>query len=202
MIKTNNITSALSIVFLIAAAFSLSACHSISEESCVGGDWESIGFKDGSKGKKITKADKYNKRCAKFDAVVDLDSYQTGYEAGLPRYCTFENGYERGIDGSSYNKVCAGDLAQDYAPGYEQGRVIYQIYQEHDSMLAQYENYDSALFSVRRKLREDDITDKERERLNRKARRLKQEMYVLQREIRTFERRYDLPISSLRRNSF
>lgn len=194
--------SYLSVVILALTAFSLSACSSISEETCVGGNWETIGFEDGAKGKKASKTDKYAKRCAKYDAVVDLDSYMTGYEAGLPRYCTFENGYERGLDGSSYNSVCGGELAADYAPGYEEGRMVYRIYQEHNAMLSNYDRYGSALYDVRRRLREDELSDDERKRLNNKARRLKRDMYSLNRDIREFERRYDLPRSSLGRDLY
>ncbi|MGB0906489.1 MAG: DUF2799 domain-containing protein [Maricaulaceae bacterium] len=193
MINTKTISSILVPLFIAAASFSLSACHSISEESCVTGNWEAIGFKDGSKGKAPGKTADYAKRCAKFDSIVDQAAYQSGYNAGLPSYCTFERGYERGVSGSSYKQVCSGELAADYAPGYDEGRVVYEIYQQHGEMVERHEDVSVALYEVRRKLAEDELVDNDRKRLRKKAKRLKYRLEDLRVDIRVFERLHDIP---------
>jgi len=192
--------SKLFILSLFAAGtLSLSACKTVSEDTCMAGNWEAVGFKDGTNGKSAERLSKIAESCHKYGVSVDNLSYMTGYEAGLPKYCTFERGFERGESGSSYNEVCTGELAAEYGPGYEEGRVRYQIHSKHAQLVDRYEDITTDLYYVRENLRRDDLTDKERNRLRYRARRLENSMDSARYDIRQFERKYGLSRASIGR---
>lgn len=170
----------------------LSGCQTVSEDVCLAGNWEAIGFKDGANGKSENRLGKIVEGCAKYGSSVDNQAYWAGYEAGLTKYCTFQRGYSRGESGGSYNQVCSGDLAMDYAPGYEEGHAIYEIHREHKRLISRYEDRAGAFYDVRTRLQNPDLEDEERRRLKKKARRLEHEMDNLRYNIRQFERRHGL----------
>ena len=108
----------------------LSGCASISEEKCQAGNWQELGYRDGSNGVKRGKASKIADTCAKYGIDMNFDAYLAGFNQGLPSYCTYERGFALGENGSSYNQICSGELAADFAPGYDEGRAVYEIYKE------------------------------------------------------------------------
>ena len=153
----------------------LSGCESISEEDCQLGAWGDFGYKDGISGRSSSRIAKYAEKCGKVGITPDRDAYLQGHSQGVVKYCTYERGYERGKGGDSYNQVCSGDLAIDFAPGYDAGRAVYEIHQEHKSLVAQYDDRINALLEVERRLAEEEMDDKERRRLRKKAKRLEGE---------------------------
>lgn len=177
----------------LVAAFGLSACETISEEDCEIGAWGDFGYQDGVNGRSSGRVAEYAKRCGEFGIQPDRSTYLEGYQQGIVKYCTYERGYERGENGDSYNQACSGDLATDFAAGYDAGRIIYEIYQEHKSLIARYDDRIEALTEVRRRLREDEMDDKERRRLQKKERRLEDEADDIRIDVRAFERIHDLP---------
>lgn len=178
---------------MAASALALSACSSVvSEEVCEVGNWESQGFEDGSKGRSPDRLNKIVKACTEYGLSVDNQSWLKGYEAGLPRYCTYERGYERGESGSSYNQVCGGELAEEYGPGYEEGRQRYAIYQKYEELVERYEYKRSILTERRRRLQDPDLTDRQRRDLQRNIRRLEYDIDNLRYNIQQFARRHNL----------
>lgn len=190
-------------LFLIASAATLlggttlSGCASISEDTCQAGNWEALGYKDGTRGVRRDKIASYADRCAKFGISLNPTEYLAGFNAGLPTYCTYERGYSLGENGSDYNQVCAGDLAVDFAPGYDAGRAVYAVYQEHDSLINRYENLVSKITGVEDRLATEELTDEDVRRLRRKLRRFEREADDARIDIRAFERINDLPKHSL-----
>lgn len=182
------------IVVMLGLSLSiLGGCASISEEDCQIGAWSEYGYEDGVKGKSSDRVSDYAKTCAEHGVKPDIDAYLASYERGIQRYCTYQQGYELGENGSSYNQACAGDLAADFAAGYDEGRVVYEIYQEHKRLISDYEDTVDALVETRRKLREDELTDDERRRLEKKEIRLEDRREDTRIDIRAFERLHDLP---------
>jgi len=178
---------------LTVSAFGLSGCKTISQDSCLTGNWEAIGFKDGANGKSTKRLSKIAESCSEYGVSVDNQAYWSGYDLGLTKYCTFERGFARGESGGSYNQVCSGDLAEYYAPGYQEGRIIYDIHREHDRLVDRYYDKYSALDHVRDRLRQEEMSDKERRRLKDKARRLENDLDRIRYNIRSFERQHNLP---------
>ena len=178
---------------LIGVVASLSACASISEDSCYAGTWEELGYKDGLNGRASTRIASYAKECSKYGVLPDRQAYLSAYDQGIIRYCTYERGFARGERGSSYNQACSGPLAAAFAPGYDAGRAVYDIRQEHRSLIASYYDTVDALIETRRKLREDELIPKEVKRLEKKKARLKRRKEDLRIDIRTLERLHGLP---------
>lgn len=178
---------------IIAVLTGLSGCASISEEDCNIGAWSEYGYKDGINGRSSDRVSKYANKCGEFGVKPDSQSYLEGYDRGVVKYCTYERGYASGEDGNSYNQVCSGPLAGDYAPGYDAGRVVFEIYEEHKSLIASYDDTVHDLTEVRRKLREDELEEGERRRLRKKEYRLEQRADDKRIDVRAFERLHDLP---------
>lgn len=65
---------------------SVTGCHSISEEACLSGSWEDIGFKDGEAGRSRSRLADISERCAKFNVTPDRTAYIRGLEMGLIRF--------------------------------------------------------------------------------------------------------------------
>ena len=170
------------------AAMSLSGCATISEGDCVTGSWQDIGYKDGRKGKSRGRFADIAKTCNKYNIVPDRTAYMKGYDQGLPLYCTYDTGYDRGADGSSINRECSGAGFTGYIDGHAEGRIFYDIKSEHQDLIAQYEDAENALIDVRRRLSEDEMDADETKRLRKKAYRLETLAEDLRIDIRAMER--------------
>ena len=194
----------LNAVILSGVVIGLTGCTSISEDECISGNWSDIGYKDGVKGKSRGKLADYAKTCMKYGAEPNRDVYLMAFESGLVKYCTFEQGLKLGENGSSYNQVCSGDLANGFSQGYDEGRVVYEINREHKRLISDYEETLEDLVDVRGRLA-GDIIDKdgesniiplstsERKRLTKKQYRLEGELDDKRQDVRDFEYANDLP---------
>lgn len=194
----------LNAVILSGVVIGLTGCASISEDECISGNWSDIGYKDGVNGKSRGKLADYAKTCIKYGVEPNRDVYLTAFENGLVKYCTFEQGLKLGENGSSYNQVCSGDLANGFSQGYDEGRVVYEINREHKRLISDYEETLEDLVDVRGRLA-GDIIDKdgegniiplstsERKRLTKKQYRLEGELDDKRQDVRDFEYANDLP---------
>ena len=194
----------LNAVILSGVLIGLTGCASISEDECISGNWSDIGYKDGVNGKSSGKLADYTKTCMKYGAEPNRDVYLTAFENGLVKYCTFQQGLKLGENGSSYNQVCSGDLANGFSQGYDEGRVVYEINREHKRLISDYEETLEDLVDVRGRLA-GDIIDKdgegniiplstsERKRLTKKQYRLEGELDDKRQDVRDFEYANDLP---------
>ena len=196
--------SILNTAILSLAVIGFAGCASISEGECVSGNWSDIGYQDGVKGKARGKLADYTKTCAKYGAEPNRDAYLMAYESGLVKYCTYQRGYDLGESGSSYNQVCSGNLADGFSQGYDEGRVVYEIYREHKRLISEYEDTLEALINVRGRLagdigEEDDdgiiipLSRNERERLVKKQYRLEGKLDDYRQDIRDYEYANNLP---------
>lgn len=183
-------------ILLSAAALviaSLSGCASISEDQCLAGNWAERGYKDGAKGVSRGRLADYADTCAKYAVSPHNAAYLDNYEAGLVTYCTFERGFTRGKNGDSYNQVCSGDLAREFAPGFDDGRVVYEITQEHERLIHAFQNTRDQLIDVRIRLENPELSEGERKRLHTKEHRLADRRENLRIDIRAYERLHDIP---------
>jgi len=178
---------------LSLAIFGLAGCASISEGDCIAGSWSDIGYKDGVNGKARGKLADYAKTCAKYGVTPDRTAYLTAFDQGLVKYCTYEQGFELGENGRSFNQVCANDPQSGFAQGYDEGRVVYEIYAEHKRLIENYDDTLEALVEVRRRLNEDEMPPEERKRLTKKQYRLEGELDNVRIDIRAHERVNNLP---------
>ena len=181
----------ISIILLTSAG--LSACATLSEDKCLAGNWQELGYRDGSNGAKRDKASKIADTCAKYGVELNFESYLSGFDRGVSTYCTYERGYALGENGSSYNQICSGDLAADFAPGYDDGRAIYEVYQEHASLVSNYENKLDDITGTLTRLETENLKPEDRTRLRKKLRKFRRQAEDMKVDIRAWERLHDLP---------
>ncbi|MEM7242623.1 MAG: DUF2799 domain-containing protein [Pseudomonadota bacterium] len=104
----------------------LSAC-ALSEETCQTGDWTAIGKADGARGLDAAQLERYQKRCAKFDAMPDAKAWEAGRQDGLKLYCTLPNAYDLGKQGRRLRPACAPETQANMQTAYRDGRTLYDI---------------------------------------------------------------------------
>jgi len=185
--------SLLGLGLVFGASVLSGGCATISKDDCLAGNWAERGLKDGRNGKSRSRLSEYKDKCAKHSAVVDHTTYLREYERGLVSYCVYDKGYDKAASGGSYNSVCNGPLAPDYTAGYEDGKEFYQIKQGHSRLIDNYDETLDDIITIRIKLDNPEVDDKEYRRLEKKLLRLQDRRAALRRDIRDYERDFDLP---------
>jgi len=179
-------------ILVIGAGVLLPSCASISEEECQAGNWADLGYRDGVNGKSRDRIADYVQTCGEYSTGVDRPAYLASYETGLTHYCTYDKGFERGQNGSSYNTVCGGPMAIDFRAGYDEGYIEYELRQK-------YKRYESDIVSKEERIRDigyrignPEETLDEKDRLTKNRKRLRRELEDLRWDFRRFKREYDL----------
>ena len=178
---------------LTAGLASLSACATISEDACVAGDWEGIGFTDGTQGRSRARLADISKTCAKYNITPDRSAYLRGLEEGLQRHCTPENGFRRGRQGDGVNNECTVRGFADYADAHAAGFTEYRIERDYRGLIADWTETDEALRDVALRLDDETLTETERARLAKTHRRLLRRADSLRIDIRAMERIHGFP---------
>lgn len=178
---------------IILGAFALSSCATISEDECIAGSWQEIGFRDGQNGKSRSKLADYAKTCLKYDITPDRATYFRGYEQGLQLYCTYDKGFSTGEYGNTANAECQSVPDNGYFAGYEEGRAIYAINQEYRGLINNYDRTLDDILAVQARLDTEELEPKERKKLRKKLLRLEDNREDIRIDIRAFERIHNFP---------
>lgn len=177
----------------LAMGLTLTGCETISEDACLAGSWEDIGFKDGEAGRSRSRLANITETCAEYGVVPDRRAYLQGLEMGLERYCGPTNGFNAGREGNTPNAECEAGGFDRYMSAYIDGNAVYEIERARNDLVSQWEDRQTAYLNVTARLDAEEMTAKERRRLERKAARLANEMDDLRIDIRAMERLHDLP---------
>jgi len=108
----------------LLVALALSACAFISESQCRSGDWRGIGAGDGERGLGPERWSEFTKACAAYGVQPAQADYEAGRQAGLARYCTPENAFQRGAIGDAYLGVCPKDSEPQFLAALARGRQL------------------------------------------------------------------------------
>lgn len=110
--------------FLMATLIGLSVagCASLSQESCVAGDWYNIGLRDGANGLRAERHKDHNEACAKYGISVLTEDYTRGRKEGLQAYCTPDNAYQQALYNAYHNDVCPDELKAAFNKAWQAGR--------------------------------------------------------------------------------
>lgn len=175
---------------LILAGFVVIAagCSTISEESCIAGSWESLGYEDGRNGQSRGHFNKIAETCAKYGIAANAIEYRIGYDQGLPLYCSYDKGFDHGEAGSSIKTECREINSAPYLDGYDEGRIVYEIRREYDGLVEVYFDHKTALEDVVARLSDVTLDEGERKRLRKKRRRLENRLDDALIDVRAFER--------------
>jgi hypothetical protein len=171
---------------------SVSGCQTISEEACLSGSWEDIGFKDGEAGRSRSRLADIAERCAEFSVVPDRIAYIQGLELGLQRYCGPNNGFEHGRSGQPPNAECEAGGFIDYLDAFADGYDVYQLESERDNLVSRWEDRRRDYQNVSGRLINDELDARERRRLETKQERLINQMENIRIDIRAMERLHGL----------
>ena len=181
----------LSALTLASTSF-VTGCQTISEEACMTGSWEDIGFRDGEQGRSRARLADIAETCREYGVSPDREAYIRGLELGLKRYCGASNGFDHGRDGQAPNAECEVGGFPDYLAAYSEGLYIHEMEEERDDLVDRWEEQQGHLMNVAQRLEDDTLEAKERRRLERKYDRLKRDMEDLRIDIRALERLHDL----------
>ena len=139
---------------VLTLAVFLTGCVSRSANLCTGHDAESLGFHEATEGRR---------GCANALSGVDAVAYQRGWQQGIQRFCTEENGFQQGSQAAALSDTCPAGLATPYIEGYQSGYSIYLTQLEIDAIERAIETKSadlkqiwSALDAVARKLNQSD----------------------------------------------
>ena len=176
----------------VGVGLMLSACATISQSECVAGNWSDLGYRDGVNGRARDRLADYVQKCGEYNAPVDRQAYLASFETGLTHYCTYDKGFARGREGSSYNSVCQGQAALDFRAGYEDGYREYELRQRYKKFTRDIEDAEAALADVKGRILDPAIAADEKDRLLKKKKRLDRELEELRWDFRRFKHKYDL----------
>lgn len=112
-------------IILAGAVFMMAGCSTISKNSCIAGNWESLGYEDGRNGESRGHFNKIAKTCAKYGIAANATDYRQGYETGIRQYCSYDRGYRHGEVGNSIKTECREINSAPYLDGYSEGLPLY-----------------------------------------------------------------------------
>ena len=112
----------------------LAACASLSEEACRTGDWESIGYNDGVRGRAESYIVEHREACGEYGIAPNTAVWLRGRIEGLKQYCTPDNAYTVGRRGSELNNVCPTTQLSELRLANFFGLRYYEINREIDAL--------------------------------------------------------------------
>ncbi len=167
---------------LIVAACGLltGSCASLSEEQCLAGNWEGIGFNDGANGAGTGRFGDHMKACEKHGVVPDQATWMTGRARGLTIYCQPGRGFQVGRQGYSYGGVCPASLEGGFLSGYNDGRVVWDAQQrlnrannEINEAQQRSDDLDSRMRADETRLADSTVSDDEKKAIRERLKRLR-----------------------------
>ena len=99
-----------------------------------------------------------------------MEQYNIGRDAGLKQFCTYKTGYRQGSRGYSNTNFCQGALQGLYTDGFTNGRVVYDIGKEINSMDQHLKSKEAELAELNEQIQlvESHLISKEDSRAERK----------------------------------
>ncbi len=105
----------------------LGACASLTQEECLNGNWQGIGYNDGVNGREESYIARHFDACGKVGITPDVQAWQAGRLQGLPLYCTPENAYSVGRAGRDLSPVCPASQQRALFQSWDWGQEYYLI---------------------------------------------------------------------------
>ena len=159
-------TSRLLLPSLVLIAAALAGCETMSKKQCLSADWFQVGYQAGRDGRERAHIEDIAESCAKVNVTPDRRRYFDGWEQGLREYCTPENGFYLGRNGTRVRSVCPPATAGRFEDAYRRGYRIFEARQYVDQLedrrrnlenLLEKANTDEKLKRIRDELAELDI---------------------------------------------
>lgn len=124
----------LMVAFALFGALLLASCATLTKEQCQAGDWRTVGFNDGSRGRPVNYVSNHVDACAEYGISLDSALYQAGRKDGLGAYCRLSTAETTGRRGERYYGVCEGPVGAAFARVYRAGEAVYEAEAELSSL--------------------------------------------------------------------
>lgn len=164
---------------LFVSILLLGGCASLSKNQCQTAEWGALGERDAYDGLGRERLGEHVKACDKHGIVPDRDTYRTGYDRGLQRFCQPQRGFDYGRAGSTYRNTCPVELDAGFQLGYRQGKALYSE-EHHKSGL------ESRIREAEKNLKKAS-SDEERAKLRAQLRDLDQDLIESNRKLRRLD---------------
>lgn len=112
----------------------LMSCASLNEEACLSGDWATIGYNDGVRGRAESYIFEHREACGEYGIAPNTSVWLRARIEGLKQYCTQDNSYSVGRQGRELNNVCPADQTGNLRLANFFGLRYYEIDQEIDAL--------------------------------------------------------------------
>ncbi|MHA1128730.1 MAG: DUF2799 domain-containing protein [Alphaproteobacteria bacterium] len=112
----------------------IAACASLNEDACRTGDWESIGYNDGVRGRSESYINEHREACSEYGIAPNTAVWLRGRIEGLKQYCTPDNAYTVGRRGNELNNVCSPPQLSELRLANFFGLRYYEIDREIDAL--------------------------------------------------------------------
>lgn len=113
----------------LAAAALLAGCAAMSEEECRSANWYDRGVRDAQSGHGRGYLGDIREACAKAGVQPNAALYLQGWEQGIQRFCTPENGARWGRQGHYYGNTCPAPLDGPFSDAYRAGKRVWEAEQ-------------------------------------------------------------------------
>ncbi|NQT71033.1 MAG: DUF2799 domain-containing protein [Desulfobacteraceae bacterium] len=110
---------------ILAALAIMTGCASAAKKTCLQTDWQRVGYEEGIRGQMAAHSTSQHETCIAEGVPPNIKLYEKGRRDGLLKYCTYDNGYERGVKGDLYQGVCPPILEGPFMDGYHKGLPVY-----------------------------------------------------------------------------
>lgn len=116
---------ALVLALVVSTALACAQRETVSKSQCAAGDWETIGYRDGTLGYRSSRILAHQDACVPRGVTPDRDAYLLGWSQGIEEFCTPRNGFDLGEGGGSHDNVCPAPLREAFLAAYDQGRSLW-----------------------------------------------------------------------------
>ncbi|MES2106873.1 MAG: DUF2799 domain-containing protein [Pseudomonadota bacterium] len=195
---------------LLTLLGSMAGCASLSKDQCLNGNWQQIGFADGTRGLPPDQLNEHAKACSEYGVQTNFEQYMLGRSRGLINYCQPQNAFNIGRAGQGENMAaCPPNMQDAFLFEFRRGGEINQMESELEALRSRisannsriYRN-DGRISDIRNELRRTDLSNEARNALLNEFNRLVDEKNFLIRENgfvqRDADRRYDTIVMRLR----
>lgn len=118
----------------------LTGCAAMSEQECRTANWGEQGMRDALNGYPRSRLADLHEACAEA-GVKPLDAlYWNGWNTGIVRFCTPENGERWGRDGRSYRNTCPPEIEAGFLNRYRLGYRVHEAEQAVQQLQRQQDN--------------------------------------------------------------
>lgn len=130
------------------ATLFLVSCASLSESECQSGNWQAIGYRDGSVGRLPTYFAKHANACSQYGIATNQyqqNLWEQGRQQGLKQYCTPQNAYRIGQSGKQLAPVCLSHQQSSLYNAHRQGIAYHELNAEIRRLQKQRKQYQKEL---------------------------------------------------------